>query len=377
MGPIDGNDFEAVENLLFEAKKLNESVVVHIKTKKGKGYSPAEQYPDLYHGMSPVCVEPCEKETFSKHMGHRVTSMAESDGRIVAITAAMCDGTGLSEFKEQYPQRFFDVGIAEEHALTFAAGLSANGMRPVTAIYSTFLQRGFDNIVHDLALQKLPCIIFVDRAGLNASDGATHHGIFDVAFLSQIPGMRIYTPITYEAMDRAIAEAYESHSPCAIRYPNGHESSAVIEAFYSHDCPKEVGVVCNFDRSDAPSFIVVTHGRIVEEALKAAEALRQENIQVGVILLEKIKPYDECAKRVAELLPADVQGVIFLEEEIRSGGMGMNLSDCLVSSHGLKQYKIVATDDSFVAHREIGQSIYDAAGVSADRLCNMIHQWNQ
>ena len=377
LGPINGNDYDAVENLLIQAKKLNESVVVHLKTKKGKGYAPAEQYPELYHGMSPKCAKSYEGETFSTHMGHRVSEMAEKDERIVAITAAMCEGTGLREFREKYPSRFFDVGIAEEHALTFAAGLSANGMRPFTAIYSTFLQRGYDNLVHDIALQKLPCIIGVDRAGLNPGDGATHHGIFDVAFLSQIPNMTIYTPITYEAMDRALAEAYRLGTPCAIRYPNGHESQEVVREFYEKAIPDEVGLVCNFDPKDEIPFVVVTHGRMVEEAMRAAEMLQFENIRLGIVLLEKIKPYDECAERVAKVLPKNLRGVIFYEEELRNGGMGMSLADRMVRFHGLGAHRILATDDSFVSHREVGQSIYDAAGVSAECLCERIRNWNE
>ena len=314
LGPIDGNDYEQVEGLLKEAKKLGESVVVHLKTVKGKGYDPAERAPDIYHGMSPSASKKQDKRTFSATMGHIVTEMAENDDRICAITAAMCDGTGLCEFRDKFSKRFFDVGIAEEHALTFAAGLAANGMKPLVAIYSTFLQRGFDNIIHDIALQKLPVVICVDRAGLNAADGATHHGLFDVAFLSEIPNLKIYTPITYETLKIAIKQAFDEGIPCAIRYPNGYESQDIVDEFYSSNVHSSLGAVSNFSVDDKVDAVIVTHGRIALEAIKACKALKQKGINVGIILLEFLKPYDECAKNIASLMPTITCPVILYEE---------------------------------------------------------------
>ena len=369
LGPIDGNDCEAVERLLVEAKKLNESVVVHIKTKKGKGYEPAETSPQKYHGMSP-CTAHSNDETFSTVMGKAVTEVANNDKRVCAVTAAMCDGTGLNDFRRSIPDRFFDVGIAEEHALTFSAGLAANGMIPFAAIYSTFLQRGFDNIVHDIALQKLPCVICVDRAGLNAGDGATHHGIFDVAFLSEIPNMNIYTPITFDTLRLAIDEAYESKKPTAIRYPNGCENQKVVESFYCEAVDRPLSAARDFKSDDRIDAVIITHGRIVLEAMKAKEDLAKKGISVGIILLEKIKPYGECAENVNVLMPDGVKAVLFLEEEIRSGGMGMNLSDMMLRKRMLEgiKYSIIAVDDSFVEKREVGQHIYSAAGIDSDAV---------
>ena len=367
MGPIDGNDYEAVENLLNEAKKLGESVVVHLKTKKGKGFEPAERSPEFYHGMQP-CSACAEGKSFSCEMGDILCELAEKDNTVCAITAAMCDGTGLVSFREKYARRFFDVGIAEEHALTFAAGLAANGMKPYTAIYSTFLQRGYDNIIHDIALQKLPCVICVDRAGLNSGDGATHHGIFDVAFLSQIPNMRIYTPATLGALRAAMTVAYESGSPSAVRYPSGCENERVVNSFYNGGVYNSPSAVRDFE--DTPDVVIITHGRIVLEAMKAKDELSKEGISVGIILLEMLKPYGECAENVARLLQHKPKAVIFLEEEIRSGGMGMNLSDAMERKHVLDgiSYGIVAVDDSFVDKREVGQSVYSAAGVDSEHI---------
>lgn len=374
LGPIDGNDFEAVARLLGEAKKLGESVLVHVKTVKGKGYTPAENAPDLYHGMSPSAMENAKCKTFSQSMGHVITELAEKDDKVCAITAAMCDGTGLCEFKDNFKDRFFDVGIAEEHALTFAAGLAANGMKPVVAIYSTFLQRGYDNIIHDIALQKLPVIMCVDRAGLNARDGATHHGIFDVAFLSHIPNLKIYTPITNRTLEHSINQALREGIPCAIRYPNGYENGEVISQFYANAVDFELGAKRNFDDNAENDVVIVTHGRMVTVALAACEILKSNGIRVGVILLEILKPYDATAKNVYKLLNNKNCGIILLEEEIKSGGFGMNLKDKLVELDGIneKNIEIIATDDTFVTERNKDEHILKSAKVDAEQVCKVV-----
>ncbi len=362
LGPVDGNDFEDTENLLREAKKLGESVLVHVRTKKGKGYKPAEEEPCYYHGISPANSKKSAGRSFSDIMGEKLTDMAEADTRICAITAAMCDGTGLNSFKEAHKERFFDVGIAEEHALTFAAGLAANGMRPVAAIYSSFLQRGYDNIIHDIALQNLPVTICVDRAGLNASDGATHHGIFDVSFLSGIPNMTIYTPITKETLEKALEESIKSGSPCAVRYPRGGENEKVIREFYPFGHAGALSAAANFKEDEGIDTVIITDGAVVTEALAACETLSH----TGIILLEKIKPFSECAENVARLLPESVKKIIFLEEDIRAGGMGMMLSDEM-RRRGLLDgitHKIIAVDDNFAPRHE-GNSMYEDAGVCA------------
>ena len=377
LGPIDGNDYKAVTTLLREAKRLNESVVVHIKTQKGKGYAPAEQAPDVYHGMSPCTAENSQDMTFSAAMGKRLTELAAKNDKICAITAAMCDGTGLNEFKATHSERFFDVGIAEEHALTFAAGLAANGMKPAVAVYSTFLQRGYDNIVHDIALQNLPVVIFVDRAGLNSADGATHHGIFDVSFLSHIPNMTVYTPITLDALYSSMYAAFSSDSPCAIRYPNGREDETIKKEFYSTVQAGDIfDLSCraNFDPSDDPRVIIITHGRITAEAIKASQSLHQRGIHCGIILLEMLKPYDIIAGQIADMMPESAELIVFLEEEIRAGGMGISLSDKLkkYDSFNKKKNIIMAVDDSFVKDRKPEESILESASIDAQSIYNHI-----
>ena len=376
LGPIDGNDYFEVENLLREAKKLNQSVVVHVKTQKGKGYKPAEEAPDKYHGMSPRSVPKSDKKNFSHIMGDVLTKSAEKDSRLCAVTAAMGSGTGLEEFAKKYPDRFFDVGIAEEHAVTFAAGLAANAMKPYFAVYSSFLQRAYDNIIHDVALQSLPVKLLVDRAGLNDADGATHHGIFDVAFLSQIPNMTIYTPITEYTLKRAFDEADVLDTPCAIRYPNGVESEDVIEAFYKdREQAAALGAVADYADSEALDAVIITHGRVVSEAIRAKEKLKAEGISVGIILLEVLKPYNNTAERIARMLPEKPCKIVFLEEEIKNGGMGMILSDVLSEYTVMKNKSdhIMAVDDTFV-DRKVGESIYFSAGISADHIVKIIRQ---
>lgn len=378
LGPIDGNDEQAVENLLREAKRAGQSCVVHLKTRKGKGYAPAEEHPNVYHGLSPVSAVRTNKPNFSAVFGEELCRLAEQDSRICAITAAMSDGTGLEGFRKKFPDRFFDVGIAEEHAVTFAAGLAANGMRPVVAIYSTFLQRAYDQILHDVALQKLPVIFCVDRAGLNAADGATHHGIFDVSYLSQVPNLVIDSPLTEASLRLSLREALARDLPSAIRYPNGYECNEVVSRFYPNGLNRELSCCADFDLSESVDAIIVTDGRIVGEAIHAASLWRDESgKRVGIVLLERIKPYEIAADYIARRLPMHPIRLIFLEEDIRAGGMGVTLYDLLSRRYpekmANKSVVILAPEDSFVI-REKAESIYDTAGVSADYILKALKE---
>lgn len=372
LGPVDGHDRAAIERLLNEAKVAGKSAVIHVKTVKGNGYSPAETDPGLYHGMSPAD-KPVAEINFSRLMGERLTMLADEDKSICAVTAAMCDGTGLTSFAEHHRERFFDVGIAEPHALTFAAGLAAADMKPVVCIYSTFLQRGYDSIVHDIALQKLPVTICVDRAGLNSSDGATHHGIFDVSFLSAIPDIDIYTPITAGTLAASLDTALNSGRPSVIRYPNGFENAETVESFYGDGDFSLKLARADFEIADAPSVIIITDGRVVVEAQRAKAKLAEDGVAVGLILLEKIKPYGECAAAVNHLLPKNVKLIVFLEEEIKNGGMGMVLNEVMtelgIASNA--ERAIMATDDSFVIRTD-NESIYKAAGIDSESIVKRI-----
>ena len=371
LGPADGNDYSAVEALLSEAKRQNESVVIHLKTRKGKGYAPAEEEPGRYHGMAPAGT--VSVENFSHRLGEILIAESRRDDRVCAITAAMSEGTGIESFHAARPDRFFDVGIAEEHALTFAAGLAANGYKPVTAIYSSFMQRAYDQIVHDIALQQLPVLMCIDRAGLNGGDGPTHHGIFDVSFLSSVPGVTIYTPVTFAGLALSVRKALREGTPAAIRYPNGGENARLRAAFYPDGDPVDIGVRESDPQSTViPAAIIVTHGRITCEALHARDALAEEGIPVGILLCEYLRPYGKLAAEIAARLP-DGTPLLFLEEEIRAGGFGMMLSDMLIRQGTMenRRYAILATDDSFVC-QDSPEPIYHTAGVDAMAIAEQI-----
>ena len=362
LGPVDGNDMLAIETLLREAKKLDESVIIHVKTTKGLGYQPAEQSPTDYHGVAPTG-KTSEKPNFSKITGQVLTELAKNNDRICAITAAMGDGTGLEIFHKAYPERYFDVGIAEEHAVTFGAAMSANGYIPVFAVYSTFLQRAYDQIIHDAALQNLPLVMCIDRAGISPADGATHHGIFDVAFLSHIPGVKIYTPVTADGLALSMKTAVNDSCPVAVRYPNGREHDDVLTRFYPDGAYADIDVrAWNTERAQC---IIVTHGKIVREAIKAVESLQAQGVRAGILLCEYIKPYRQLAVRISELKEGADTPIVFLEEEIRAGGFGMMLSDAMAKQGNLPRHAIMAIDDHFVVQTK-NESVYTTAGIDAD-----------
>ena len=377
LGPTDGNDYESVEALLRAAKGAGENVLVHLKTQKGKGYSPAESDPNKYHGVSP-CNKVSSNSSYSLEMGKALCEIAERDEKVCAITAAMSTGTGLECFEKSYKNRFFDVGIAEEHAVTFASGLAANGLKPVFAVYSTFLQRGYDQIIHDAALQKLPVVLCIDRAGYNNSDGVTHHGIFDVAFLSQIPNVKIYTPVTYKGLAASLKVALNGDGVSAIRYPSGCEDEKVKEVFYSNGGFDDIGIKTDFSSDVVPEHIIVTHGRIAKECLAAKEALKERGTSVGIILCECISPYSELAQRIINVISGkNIKSITFVEEEIRPGGFGMLLSDELRKSGYLDSvdYSVMAADDAFISIKE-GETYLSASGLDRNGIINEIEKYN-
>lgn len=373
LGPADGNDYNTVEELLKAAKKTGENVLIHLKTQKGKGYKPAEDYPDLYHGVYPS--KKANGETsYSAQLGKYLCEISEEDKRVCAITAAMSTGTGLDCFEKKFPERFFDVGIAEEHAVTFAAGLSANGMKPVFAVYSTFLQRAYDQIIHDAALQNLPMVLCIDRAGFNNADGPTHHGIFDVAFLSEIPSIKIYTPVTYKGLEESLRRSLNDSCVSAIRYPSGCENEQVIKTFYGGEDSEIIGIKTDFNADDVPENIIITHGRIVSECMNGEAKLRRNGTRSGIILCEYIAPYTSLADEIFDVIKnKNVKTVTFVEEEIRRGGFGMILSDEMINKgylDGIK-YTVMATEDAFVT-REKGQSYLCAAELDGEHIASRI-----
>lgn len=372
VGPIDGHNEKQIEDALKIAQKCGQSAIVHVKTRKGKGYEPAETNPAKYHGVSSKTSEE-NGTTFSSELGNNLIEIAKDDDKVCAITAAMLDGTGLSNFAKIYPERTFDVGIAEEHALTFACGLAAEGLKPYFAVYSTFLQRSYDNILHDMALQNLPVKLCIDRAGLNASDGPTHHGIFDVAMLSQVPNMTLYSASTYSVLKMAIKNMNELDTPCAVRYSKGGEIAEIVKAFYSSN-NQDLGIKLNYSNSEELDAIIITHGSIAVKAIEAKEMLAKDNIKVGIILVERIMPYNSLVEDILKVLPNKSIKIITLEEEIKAGGFGMILLDKL-KSHAImanKKTSIIALEESFANKYDV--DIYRSLGLDAKSIINLIKE---
>ncbi len=370
IGPIDGNDYDKVTRALTLAKETGKTCVVHLKTVKGLGYSPAESSPDGYHSV----YNSDEGSTYHSAFAEELINLADNDDRIVAVTAAMGIGTGLDRFGEKYPERYFDVGIAEAHALTFSAGLAAGGLIPFAAIYSTFLQRGYDSLLHDIALQNLPVKIMIDRAGLAVHDGATHHGIFDVSFISHIPGMTLLAPASYESFISAIRFAKDFDGPVAIRYPNASEDTESLASFATVSTDPLCRVSVNFDTNNPPDYIFITYGSILASVLSATRILAADGINSGVILLETLKPYDRTARQIADII-AKSKRVVFVEEGIKNGGAAEICGEALNSLGALAttEYRIAAIDDSFASPESICD-LYDYVGLSPERIAEKMRK---
>ncbi len=365
IGVVDGNDEKKVEKALIKAKELGKCVVVHVKTTKGKGLSEAESYPERFHSIA----NNSEGDTkFHSVFADSLIKLAKEKSDVVAVTAAMGIGTGLADFEKSYPDRYFDVGIAEAHALTFSAGLAANGLKPFTAIYSTFLQRAYDNILHDIALQRLSVKMFIDRAGLAVSDGATHHGIFDVSFLSHIPELEIFAPINYDALRECVSYAYNSNRPVAVRYPNASQIDNIDSRFVCVN--KKVGVRCDFSQDAPPANIFITYGAIVNNVFAAKEILKSKGIDAGIILVERIKPYGDAVEFIRNNIHTDTH-VVYVEEGIKNGGAAMITKNMLSSTGALNgvKFDIAAIDDNFADPTE-PCDLYDYVGLSPDKLAN-------
>ena len=318
LGPADGHDLPGLISLLTTAKELNEPVLVHVVTKKGCGYPFAEEDPAKFHGIGSFDPETGKKlspkiRTFSDSFGDTMLELAEKNDKVCAITAAMPGGTGLLAFQQKYPNRTFDVGIAEEHAVSMAGGLAKQGMIPVVAIYSTFLQRSYDQIMQDIALLQLHVVLAIDRAGLVGDDGPTHHGVFDVGFLRQVPGMQILTPVSLKEQRDMLRWAVEDcHGPVAIRYPRGGESSYTASDWQGPDGPQ---VKCH-RRGEDVTF--VTYGRLLDNVLEAAELLSNQGVEATVLRLLSVS--DLPSQQVQELL-SDNHRVIVVEEVCSGSGI--------------------------------------------------------
>lgn len=342
LGPVDGHDIKAMESLFNVAKEYDRPVLIHVVTRKGKGYSYAEEMPKDYHGVSPFDIQTgagaASKQTFSDIAGKTLCNIAGSNNKVCAITAAMKSGTGLSEFSELFADRFFDVGIAEQHAVTFSAGLAKGGMVPFFAVYSSFLQRGFDQIIHDTAIEGLGVKFLIDRAGIVGEDGETHQGIFDVAFLRTVPGIKVYSPCFYSELENLIIETAQNIDFCAIRYPRGCENKN-FEGEISGDYTLAHG--------SGKEKLVITYGRLFSNVYSAVGG------NVDIIKLNKIFPVSDDIIKLA----LNYKEIHFYEEGIKSGGIAELFGSLLIESDFKGSYVIHAIDGEFVPHAHVSSSL--------------------
>lgn len=367
LGPVNGHHFNDLIEILENAKEMQGPILIHVKTVKGKGYKPAVENPSSYHGVGPfdvklgVAPKKSNSYTFSDAFGYAMVSLGEEDETLVGITAAMADGTGLNHFEKQFPKRFFDVGIAEQHAVTFSAGLAATGFRPVFAVYSSFLQRAYDQVLHDVCLQNLPVIFGIDRAGLVGEDGATHQGIFDIAFLSPMPNMTLLSVKMPEEMEAALRYARSLNAPVAIRYPRG---TVQLDTKYQLNY-ENVNLTT---LEEGKSVVLLATGKMVEQALRVRAQLIESGIEATVVEAPCIVPID--GKGLTELA-TKYKYIFTMEDHVKKGGFGMQIA-AFMMEHELKtKLHNFAYETGIVEHGDI-PSLLKLEHLSAEDMVNTI-----
>lgn len=350
LGPIPGHNLPMLCKALKEAKKVEGPVLLHVVTTKGKGYEPAETAPDKFHGIGPFDIESGkvlakkDGDTYTDVFGKVLCDEASRNPDIVAITAAMADGTGLARFKKHYPNRFFDVGIAEEHGVTFAAGLAAGGLKPVFAVYSSFLQRGYDQLIHDVALQNLPVVFGVDRAGLVGSDGETHQGIFDLSFLSNIPNMTVMSPKNKWELADMLRFALQMNSPVAIRYPRG-------KAYDGYEgCRERISYGKSEWIFEGKEIAILSVGHMFEEAVKTRDKLIEQGYEPTLINMRFIKPIDEA---MIEKVCQTHKLIAVIEENVQTGACGERVSEYVMRKMLPSHVLTLALPDDYIEHGSV------------------------
>lgn len=359
LGPVDGHDIKKLEDILERSKKINGPVLIHVVTKKGKGYKLAEENPDKFHGISAYDKETGEvkkSKNYSKVFGEKLVKMASEDKRIVAVTAAMRDGTGLKEFAEKFPDRFFDVGIAEQHALGLIAGMARAGLKPVLPIYSSFLQRGYDQIIHDIALSGIPVTVCIDRAGIVGNDGETHQGIFDLSFLSSIPNIVIMAPKNFEELDKMLEFGVNLDKPVFIRYPRGGEN-------FSFESTEDIELGKAEIVQEGTDLSIIAIGNMVGRAEEVASLLPEKSVEI--INARFLKPLDE------ETILNSIRKTgycITIEDNLLKGGLGSAVVEA-VNKSDIQDVKIknFGYDDTFVEHGTV-KELEDKYGLSAEKI---------
>lgn len=351
LGPIDGHDIIKLKQVFERSKKIKGPVFIHVITKKGKGYEMAEKKPDKYHGVDVFDVDTGEflcksKKTYSNVFEDEIVEIAKKDKSIVAITAAMREGTGLKKFSKEFPDRFFDVGIAEQHASTFAAGLSINGMKPIFVVYSTFLQRAYDQILHDVCMQNLPVVFSIDRAGLVGEDGETHQGVFDISFLRHIPNLTVMTPKSTNELKAMLNYAFTIKSPVAIRYPRG---SDIYEEIFNEQC--EITSIKSEILIEGKDLLVIAIGKMVSYSYKAILDLNEQGMSIGLINARFIKPLDTQTLKNQIL---KYNKIITIEDNVIMGGFGSGILEFLSKEDITgKSIKTLGFPDKYIEHGNI------------------------
>lgn len=373
LGPVDGHNTESLVTIFQNIKKLKGPVLLHVVTKKGKGYEYAENDPLRFHGVGKFDCDTgttqktkSTRATYTDVFGETLVRIAEKDSRVVAITAAMASGTGLDAFAQKFPSRFFDVGIAEGHALTFAAGLAAQGMKPVCALYSTFLQRAYDQIIHDVCLQKLPVVMAIDRAGIVGEDGATHNGMFDISFLRPIPNLVVMAPSNERELAQMLVTACASDMPCAIRYPRS-EGCGVAIPEHLEQLPIGVAEMLRTDGDIG----VIALGSMVGPAIEACDMLEKKHgIACKLMNARFVKPLD--ATRIRELAQS-VRMIVTIEENVLLGGFGSAVRELLAETGEKIPVHCIGLPDTFIPHgsRAI---IFEHYGLTPEEICRRIMQ---
>lgn len=367
VGPIDGHNIEDLEYIFKEVKKIDEPILIHVLTKKGKGYKPAEDNPDKFHGASPFNIETGKSikkksKDYSAAFGDKLVSMAAKNDKIVAITAAMKDGTGLTKFGEAFPDRLFDVGIAEQHALTFAAGLAKEGMVPFVSIYSSFYQRAYDQVIHDICMQNLPVIMCVDRAGIVGNDGETHQGLYDLSFFKLIPNIVIMAPRDFKELNAMMEYAVQLKCPVVIRYPRGSEEAIDIPC-------KELKLGKCEKLKTGKDITIVSIGKMVPKALEIANKLKEYKIDVEVINSRFLKPFDNYGvlKSIEK-----TKNVIVMEDGTCIGGLSSTVKELLVDNK-IKdiKFKSYSYPDKFIEHGSVSE-LEDRYGFNNDEIVQYI-----
>ena len=369
LGPVDGHDIRKLTRIMREAKKIRRTVLIHVLTQKGKGYEPAEKHPEIFHGVGKFDVRTgkaikSEGKTYTGVFSDTICQLASENKKIVAVTAAMPDGTGLKAFAERFPKRFFDVGIAEQHAVTSAAGMAAAGLRPVVAVYSSFLQRAYDQILVDVCLQNLPVVFCIDRAGLVGADGETHQGIFDLTYLSSIPNMTVMAPKNYCELAEMIRFAFTLHSPAAIRYPRGKAYEGLTE----FDEPISYGKAEILYEESEIALIAV--GSMVSTAEHIREKLKVKGYSCSLVNGRFIKPIDT---DVIDRLAPSHQFFITLEENVKAGGFGERVTDYLKQKWPETPVMNITLPDDYVEHGDVTK-LRSVLGIDSDSIMEKIEK---